>query len=68
MRTHATSLLKAGRSAEAEETYRMDLVHWPENGFALEGLRDTLLAQGKEQDALALAPRIGAAWAHADAR
>lgn len=61
-------LLKAGRSAEAEETYRMDLVHWPENGFALEGLRDALLAQGKEQDALALAPRIGAAWAHADAR
>ncbi len=61
-------LLKARRAQEAESTYRADLIRWPENGFALEGLRAALLAQGREPDAAALLPRIEAAWAHADAR
>lgn len=59
-------LLKAGRAREAEAVYRQDLINWPENGFALEGLRDALLAQGRSTDADALATRISAAWAHAD--
>lgn len=59
-------LLKAGRAGEAEAVYREDLVHWPENGFALEGLRDALTAQGKQQEAGALTSRIAAAWAYAD--
>lgn len=61
-------LLKAGRAKEAEEVFRQDLIFWPENGFALEGLRDALHAQGKKKDADALAARIDAAWKHADGR
>lgn len=41
------ALLKAGRAAEAERVYRDDLIHWPENRFALEGLRSALSAQGR---------------------
>ncbi|MBL7963347.1 MAG: hypothetical protein JNM31_05810 [Flavobacteriales bacterium] len=59
-------LLKAGRAKEAEAVYRQDLLYWPENGFALEGLRDALLAQGKQKEADAVAERVAAAWAHAD--
>jgi tetratricopeptide (TPR) repeat protein len=59
-------LLKSGRAKEAEAVYRQDLINWPENGFALEGLRDALKAQGRGADAEALSTRISAAWAHAD--
>lgn len=59
-------LLQAGHAREAEENYRQDLVRWPENGFALEGLREALMAQNREPEAEALMPRIDAAWAHAD--
>jgi tetratricopeptide (TPR) repeat protein len=61
-------LLKADRAQEAEAVYRQDLMYWPENGFALEGLRDALRAQGKQQEADALAERITKAWAYADER
>lgn len=61
-----TLLLKAGRAKEAEAVYRADLIHWPGNGFALEGLRDALVAKGRKEDAEELAPRIVTAWAHAD--
>lgn len=60
-------LLKAGRAGEAEAVYRDDLIHWPENGFALTGLRDALMAQGRTREAEAMAPRIRDAWQHADA-
>ena len=36
------------------------------NGYALEGLRDALLAQDRKADAEALTPRIAAAWAYAE--
>lgn len=61
-------LLKAGRAKEAETVYRADLITWPENGFALEGLRSALAAQDRKVDAEALTPRIDAAWTYADAR
>lgn len=60
-------LLKAGRAKEAEAVYRNDLVLWPENGFALEGLQISLLAQGRDKEAEAMSSRIRAAWAYADA-
>lgn len=61
-------LLKAGRAKEAETVFRDDLVTWPENGFALEGLHDALMAQGRKAEAEALKARLDAAWAHADQR
>lgn len=60
------ALLKAGRHAEAEEVYRADLVNWPENGFALQGLQQALTAQQKQEEAKALTGRIASAFAHAD--
>lgn len=61
-------LLKAGRAKEAVAVCRQDLIYWPENGFALEGLRDALKAEGKLKEAEAVSVRIDAAWAHADGR
>ena len=59
-------LLRAGRSSEAERVFRVDLMRWPANGFALEGLRDALQAQGLDNEAADLRTRIEQAWAHAD--
>ncbi|MEE4360007.1 MAG: hypothetical protein V2I63_00635 [Pseudomonadales bacterium] len=58
--------LEAGRAAEAEATYRADLALMPENGWALRGLELALRAQGRDQEADAVAERFAAAWAHAD--
>lgn len=60
-------LLRAGRAAEAEQAYREDLFHWPENGYALQGLRSALRAQDRHDAARDLGPRIDKAWEHADA-
>lgn len=60
------ALLKANQAAEAEKCFAQDLVYWPDNGYALEGLRDAYAAQKKQREADALAPRIAAAWQHAD--
>jgi len=38
----------------------------PENGWALMGLRNALLMQGKEADAAKADARFHKAWAHAD--
>jgi len=59
-------LLKAGKAQNAEEIFRQDLVYWPENGYALQGLHDAVLAQGRTADAERLKPRIDQAWKHAD--
>lgn len=61
-------LLKAGRVQEAEDVYRADLIHWPENGFALEGLSHALSAQGRKEETNALAQRVATAWTYADQR
>jgi hypothetical protein len=60
--------LKAGLGKEAEQTFRDDLVMWPENGYALQGLHDALMVQGRAADAEALKPRIATAWQYADGR
>ena len=59
-------LLRAGGAREAEAVYTTDLMYWPENGFALEGLRDALAAQGRSAEAQAVEARIRSAWQHAD--
>lgn len=60
------ALLQAERYEEAEAVYRADLVNWPENGFALAGLKRALEGAGKKKDAEALADRISKAFANAD--
>ncbi len=60
------ALLAAGRPAEAEKIYRADLETFPDNGWALFGLQQSLEAQGKTDEALAVAGQFKKAWQHAD--
>lgn len=57
-------LLKAGKLAEAEEVYREDLKHLPNNGWSLFGLSQTLRVQGK--DASVYEAQFAKVWAKAD--
>jgi tetratricopeptide (TPR) repeat protein len=59
-------LLRAGRAAEAEAAYREDLKRFPENGWALFGLRQALRASGKAAEASTVDERFRKAWATAD--
>jgi tetratricopeptide (TPR) repeat protein len=58
-------LLNAGKAREAEKIYREDLVRFPQNGWALYGLWQSLRAQGKPEAAKAEA-EFKQAWAGAD--
>jgi tetratricopeptide (TPR) repeat protein len=62
--TLGAALLDSGRPAEAETVYRDDLKHWPENGWSLLGLSQSLRAQGK--DAAEIDRRFREAWKDAD--
>jgi len=68
-------LLEQGRLAEAEEAYVEDLGldspttaawHHPDNVWALHGLEECLRLQGRDDEAMALRPRLEAAAARAD--
>jgi tetratricopeptide (TPR) repeat protein len=59
-------LLAAGKPAEAESAYREELRRNPENGWSLNGLERALRAQGRKNEAKAVADRFGSAWANAD--
>ncbi len=59
-------LLEAGRPAEAEAAYRQDLELYPENGWSLYGLAQSLRAQNQTEAAQAVQARLQAAWGHAD--
>jgi tetratricopeptide (TPR) repeat protein len=61
-------LLQAGRPAEAERLYREDLQRFPENGWSLHGLAQSLRAQGRAQDAAAVDQRFNQVWNAADVR
>ena len=58
------TLLKANRAAEAEAVYREDLIRFPNNGWALFGLVQSLKAQGK--DTTEASKQFQAAWSSAD--
>ncbi len=66
--TLGKALLAAGRPAEAEAAYREDLEHFPENGWSLFGLAQSLDAQGRKADAAKVRARFDRAWRHADVR
>jgi tetratricopeptide (TPR) repeat protein len=59
-------LLLADRASEAEAVYRADLLHYPDNGWALIGLIQSLRAQRKDDQAAEAEDRFRKAWAHAD--
>ena len=59
--------LRAGRAAQAEQTFRDDLVAQPGSGWALDGLARALKAQGKTAELQTVQLRLAQAWALADA-
>lgn len=59
-------LLEAGRPAEAEEVYREDLKKYPENGWSLYGLYESLETQGKTDASTSVKARFEKAWERAD--
>jgi len=59
-------LLEAGRPAEAEQAYRVDLKINPENGWSLSGLADSLARQDRTAEAASAQARLERAWGHAD--
>jgi tetratricopeptide (TPR) repeat protein len=61
-------LLAAGRPKEAETAYREDLVRYPNNGWSLHGLAESLKAQGRAKDAAAVDAKFRKAWARADVK
>jgi hypothetical protein len=59
-------LLDQGKGAEAEAVYRADLKRYPFNGWALNGLAESLRQQGKDKEAAAVEAQFGVAWKQAD--
>jgi tetratricopeptide (TPR) repeat protein len=59
-------LLEAGHAVEAQKVYEDDLKKYPENGWSLFGLQQSLIAQGKKSEAEAVKKRLAQAWAEAD--
>ena len=59
--------LRAGRAAAAEQTFRADLAQQPGSGWALDGVRRALLAQGRDADAQTVQAALAPAWRSADA-
>ena len=60
------ALLKSGRGKDAEAIYRDDLREFQENGWALFGLWQSLLAQGKTAEAQEIRERFERAWRNSD--
>lgn len=59
-------LLEAGEADHAEVAFREDLRDWPDNGWSLFGLLESLRAQGKTEEAERVQRRFLRAWARAD--
>ena len=59
-------LLKAGKPAEAEKVFREDLKEFPNNGWPLFGLENSLRAQNKTTEATEVQRQFKKAWKHAD--
>jgi len=59
-------LHEANRQAEAERVFREALEDHPGNGWSLHGLKQSLVAQGKDDEAAEVLARFEEAWARAD--
>lgn len=62
------ALLAANRATEAEDVYRADLKRFPDNGWSLFGLSQSLRAQGKIADAERVMADFQRAWSAADVK
>jgi tetratricopeptide (TPR) repeat protein len=60
------ALLKSGDYQEAERVFRADLQRNARSGRSLFGLRESLQAQGREDDARLIQQELDAAWKNAD--
>ncbi|HEY0898790.1 MAG TPA: hypothetical protein VGD90_05610, partial [Sphingobacteriaceae bacterium] len=60
------ALLNLRKYSEAEKTYREDLGRHPENGWSLYGLEQSLKAQARKGEALAVSDRFKKAWNESD--
>ena len=58
--------LEAGQAVEAARVYREDLEMFPNNGWSLLGLQQSLSAQGKAAEAEAVSEQFADAWQYAD--
>jgi tetratricopeptide (TPR) repeat protein len=59
-------LLEAGKAKDAEKVFLDELKNFPENGWSLFGLVQSLKAQKKTKDADEAQKRFDTAWANAD--
>jgi tetratricopeptide (TPR) repeat protein len=59
-------LFEAGRFADAERVYGDELARLRENGWGLFGLWQSVLAQGRADEARAIRARFDTAWSRAD--
>lgn len=50
----------------AEKIYQEDLTYWPKNGFALNGLYESLKGQNKRKEAENIKKQFDIAWKYAD--
>ncbi len=60
------ALLKNQDFAAAEQVYREDLAIYPDNGWSLFGLQQSLQAQGKNSEARVVQQQLEFAWQYAD--
>lgn len=58
--------LEAGHPARAEQVYREDLQVYPDNGWSLHGLAQSLQTQGQTEEAKAVQERFAKIWRYAD--
>ena len=59
-------LLLAKRANEAEAVFQIDLSHFPDNGWSLKGLEQSLRQQGRTSEAEEVSRRFDKAWRAAD--
>ena len=59
-------LVAQGRYEEAAAVYERDLERYPDNGWALHGLAESLRGLGRANEATAVQARFDTAWAAAD--
>ena len=59
-------LLHAGRYEDAEEVYLADLENWPDNGWSLYGLSESLRAKNEPNEAREVEKDFRRTWAKAD--
>ena len=59
-------LIQSGKYSEAENIYRRDLQTWKRNGWALIGLYNSLIAQGRIAEARVVLSDFDEVWQYAD--